>query len=123
MLFRGVRVAMAFRSMIGELADVMALAGAVEDQQTGRQRETGSAKEKSHNASHTKRRALAGARRISSLRVIPSEVEEPRRTSFDMQRGWKARPHRLRRLRYGSTSPGMTEQLGMKLKGLSVALL
>jgi hypothetical protein len=33
-----------------QLFDVMALAGTVEDQQPGRQRETGSAKKKSHNA-------------------------------------------------------------------------
>ncbi len=51
MLFGGVRVAMLFRSMIRKFSDVVALAGAAEDQQTSRQRETGSAKKKSHNAS------------------------------------------------------------------------
>jgi hypothetical protein len=34
-----------------QLCDVMALAGAAEDQQPGRQRETGLAKKESHNAS------------------------------------------------------------------------
>jgi hypothetical protein len=50
MLLGSVRVAMVFRPMIREFTDVMPLAGAAEDQQTGRQRETGSAKKKSHNA-------------------------------------------------------------------------
>jgi len=63
MLFRGVRVAMVFLPVIREFADVMALTGAAEDQQTGRQHETGSAKKKSHNASESKRRGLDGARR------------------------------------------------------------
>jgi hypothetical protein len=41
----------AFRLVLRrQLFDVMALAGATEDQQPGRQRETGSAKKKSHNA-------------------------------------------------------------------------
>jgi len=34
-----------------QLSDLMALAGAAEDQQPGRQRETGPAEKKSHNAS------------------------------------------------------------------------
>jgi Na+-transporting methylmalonyl-CoA/oxaloacetate decarboxylase gamma subunit len=68
MLFGGMGVAMVFLLMIRQFADVMALAGAVEDQQTGRQRETGSAKEKSHNASHSKGRGLGGARRKAGPR-------------------------------------------------------
>ena len=63
MLFGGVRVAMLFLPMIWEFADVVALAGAAEDQKSGRDCETGSAKEKSHNASHSKGRGLGGARR------------------------------------------------------------
>ena len=51
MLFGGMGVAMVFLLMIRQFADVMALAGAAEDQQPGRQRETGPAKKKSHNAS------------------------------------------------------------------------
>ena len=50
MLFDGVRVAMIFRSMIRKFTDVMALAGAAEDEKPGRQHETSSAKKKSHNA-------------------------------------------------------------------------
>jgi len=105
----------ALRLVLGrKLFNVMALAGTAEDQKSGRQRETGSAEKKSHNASDSKRLGLAGARTKArgSLRqaVIPSEVEGPRGTSFDMQRG-------------SSTSLGMTEQLGMKLKGLPLALL
>jgi hypothetical protein len=46
-----------------QLFGVMALAGAVEDQESGRQHEAGSAKKKSHNASESKRRGLGGARR------------------------------------------------------------
>ena len=68
MLFGGVRVAMIFRPMIGKFADMVALAGAAEDQQAGRQRETGSAKKKSHNASESKRRGLGGARRKAKQR-------------------------------------------------------
>jgi len=45
-----------------QLFDVMALAGAAEDHKPGRQRETGSAKKKSHNASDSKRLGLEGAR-------------------------------------------------------------
>ena len=44
MFLGGVRVAMIFLPVIREITDVMALTGAVEDQQSGRQRETGSAK-------------------------------------------------------------------------------
>lgn len=53
-----------------ELFNVMALAGTAEDQKSDRQRETGSAKKKSHNASDSKRLSLAGARRkaLGSLR-------------------------------------------------------
>ena len=78
----GVRVAMAFRSMIGEFADVMALAGAAEDQQTGRQRETDSAKEKSHNASHSKGRGLDGARRKAGEK----ETSNAQRPTSNVQR-------------------------------------
>src|SRR5437870_5744074 len=42
---------------------MVALAGATEDQPAGRQPETGSAKKKPHNASHSKRPAVRGARR------------------------------------------------------------
>jgi hypothetical protein len=45
-----------------QLFDVMALARAAEDQKPGRQREAGSAKKKSHNASDSKRLGLEGAR-------------------------------------------------------------
>jgi hypothetical protein len=68
MLFGGGRVAVIFRPMIREFTDVMALARAAEDQQTCRQHETGPAKEKSHNASHSKRRGLDGARRKAARR-------------------------------------------------------
>ena len=53
-----------FRLMLGrEFTDMMTLTGAVEDQKPARQRETGSAKKKSHNATDSKRRSLEGARR------------------------------------------------------------
>jgi hypothetical protein len=53
-----------FRLALGwQLFHAMTLAGTTEDEEAGRQRETGSAKKKAHNASESKRRCLEGARR------------------------------------------------------------
>lgn len=69
--------------LLRQLPFVMTLAGAVEDQQSEREGETGFAKEESHNAPHTKRLGSDGARRKANRQAF----------------------------------------LGMKLKGLSLALL
>jgi hypothetical protein len=63
MRIRGIGFAALRLVLSRQLFDVMALAGAAEDQKSGRQRETGFAKKKSHNASDSKRLGLAGARR------------------------------------------------------------
>jgi hypothetical protein len=61
-----------------QLADMMALAGAAKDQQPGRQRETGPAKKKSHNGSHSKRLDVEGARRKAengeSSQAVSSDI-------------------------------------------------
>jgi hypothetical protein len=47
----GVQVAVSFRLLVlRKFAGAMALTGAAEDHESGRQHETGSAKKKSHNA-------------------------------------------------------------------------
>src|ERR1700704_1318724 len=51
---------------------MVTLAGAPEDQPPGRQRETGSAKKKSHNASHSKRPVVEGARRKAAKGKRPT---------------------------------------------------
>jgi hypothetical protein len=74
----------ALRFVLGrQFSDSMTLTGATEDQKPARQRETGSAKKKSHNASDSKHRGLEGARRISSLSGHP---ERSRGTPWNIAR-------------------------------------
>ena len=62
-----------------KFTDMMTLAGAAENQYAGGQRETGSAKKNSHNASDSKRRALEGARRKAGEGRRQDAVVNPRR--------------------------------------------
>ena len=103
-----------------KFTDMMTLAGAAENQYAGGQRETGSAKKNSHNASDSKRRALEGARRKAG--------EERRQDAAVNCRAPGGAPYQGRAL---SLPRAFSRRfvnrrslfLGMKLKGLSVALL
>jgi hypothetical protein len=91
-----------------QLIDMVTLAGAPKDEQPGRQREAGRAKKRSHKPG-TVSAERRGAQERSQA-VIPSAVEGPRCMSDDVPRG-------------PSTALGMTERLGMKLKGIGAGLL
>jgi hypothetical protein len=102
----------ALRLVLGrQLSVVMALAGAAEDQQSGRQHEAGSAKKKSHNASDSKRPRLEGAR---------TKARGKRETSNAC---CGKLSNSARRFAKEGRLPNRSLFLGMKLKGLSLALL
>jgi hypothetical protein len=111
MLVHSFGVAVSFRMLLlWKLARVMPLARAAEDEQTGRQRDTGPAKKKSHNASESKRPGSGGARgKLGN--VLRFRTEEHHH----------ATNCRVFLRRFSKT--GRSLFIGLKLKGLSVALL
>src|SRR5436190_6396762 len=117
-----------------QLADLMALAGAAENYQPGRHRETGSAKKRSHNASHSKHLVMAGARRKAGGVVTKGEHSPnhpfvagaltPAALIYSRVTSRGQRP----RLQRGFETVPLScifcgPFFGMKLKGLSLGLL
>jgi hypothetical protein len=128
---------------------MMTLTGTAEDQQPGRQRETGPAKKKSHNASHSNCRASGGARmkaepeeRNVQRSLVEGMTNDQAADSRKFGRRWTRRGcfqtarlpttvcklALLVALRLADTFPPKRRRvptilLGMKLKGLSLGLL